>query len=418
MNQETTGMLAFSDCEAIERLEGAPFYFLDSEGFVANFKNFLAAFERHYQPIRIGYSYKTNYIPHLCKLVNQLGGYAEVVSRLEYDLALRIGQDPKQIIFNGPMKRREDVELALSNGSTLQIDSFGELEMVLSFVKANPAARPRVGLRINSCLTDASGASHLQEGLAQSRFGFPVSALREVSARLRAANLPVRTLHGHTSSSTRQCWIFERIAGTLCDLASTYFPDTLEEINVGGGFFGPLPAGFGPPDAPSYEDYARAIAGPLKASAWAQDRKPVLVLEPGVALAANVLSFVTKIYEIKEIAGRSLAIADGNVFHTKPSGHNKQQPHHFICRGTDSAPERVLSVTGSTCMEKDYLLTDVTCALQPGDYVSINNVGAYTIVMSPTFIHPAPAIVARGANGFVVVRRKQTFDEAFASYTF
>ena len=52
------------------------------------------------------------------------------------------------------------------------------------------------------------------------------------------------------------------------------------------------------------------------------------------------------------------------------------------------------------------------------DYVRIDNVGAYTIVMSPTFIHPAPAIVLGEADGFRAVRRRQSFEQAFANYQF
>ena len=46
-----------------------------------------------------------------------------MVSRLEYDLALKIGQPPDKIIFNGPVKQYEDIELALNNGSIVNLDS-------------------------------------------------------------------------------------------------------------------------------------------------------------------------------------------------------------------------------------------------------------------------------------------------------
>jgi hypothetical protein len=50
--------------------------------------------------------------------------------------------------------------------------------------------------------------------------------------------------------------------------------------------------------------------------------------------------------------------------------------------------------------------------------VRIDSVGAYTIVMSPTFIHPAPAIVAPEAGGFRALRTKQSFEQVFANYRF
>lgn len=408
--------LSYEDCQAIERREGSPFYLLDVNEFVRNYTTFQQAFEQQYRPVRLGYSYKTNYAPQLCRLVKDLGGYAEVVSRLEYELALRIGQRPDQIIFNGPVKTRDDIALGFANGSTINVDSHAELELVLAEAERSPNLRPRIGLRVNSCLRDAHGASHVQEGLAQSRFGFPAPVLGEVGERLRRANLPVHALHGHTSSSSRETWIYEHITATLCRLAREHFAETVEEINVGGGFYGPMPPELAPPNAPTFDDYAEAIGRVMRASPWVRSKRPTLVLEPGVAIVANAMSFVTRVLEIKEFGDKVLAVADGNVFHTRPSMHTKRQPFGVIRAANTHAAERLLSVTGSTCMEKDYLLTDVTCALAPGDYLRIDNVGAYTIVMSPTFIHPAPAIVIPDAGGFRTARRRQSLEQVFAAY--
>ncbi len=51
-----------------------------------------------------GNSYKTNYTPYICKPVKNLGGYAEVVSDMEYQVALQIGYSANHIVYNGPVK--------------------------------------------------------------------------------------------------------------------------------------------------------------------------------------------------------------------------------------------------------------------------------------------------------------------------
>lgn len=409
-------MLDHRDCVQIERQFGSPFYLLNRQEFIDNFRRFEQAFRSRHNRVRIGYSYKTNFLPYLCRLVRDLGGYAEVVSRLEYDLALYIGQDPAQIIFNGPIKSYEDVELALRNGSLVQLDNQYEIDKVLEFVRRQPGVPVRVGLRVNMDLTDDEGTSHIQDGLGVSRFGFPTETLEEAASRLRSVGVALSSLHGHASSSTRQPWIFERITRTLCQSAEALGPESIEEINIGGGFFGKLPPGFGPPDAPSFDDYAEAVVGALHESPWARRRRPWLVLEPGVALVANTLSFITRVWDVKEVQGRRFAIVDGSVFHSKPSQHKKPQPFCIIAPAGAAREEKLWSVTGSTCMEKDRLLDDVQAALAPGDYVRIDNVGAYTIVMSPTFIHPAPAIVVHEEDGFRPVRVRQSFEHAFANY--
>ena len=58
---------------------------------------------------------KQIYLPYLCKELSRCGAYSEVVSRLEYDLAIKIGIDPTKVIFNGPLKSQEDIHYALNN---------------------------------------------------------------------------------------------------------------------------------------------------------------------------------------------------------------------------------------------------------------------------------------------------------------
>jgi diaminopimelate decarboxylase len=67
-------------------------------------------------------------------------------------------------------------------------------------------------------------------------------------------------------------------------------------------------------------------------------------------------------------------------------------------------------------MEKDYLLRDIASDLARGDFLRIDNVGAYSVVMSPPFIHPAPAIVTWERGRLLALRRRETFDHLFENY--
>ena len=49
---------------------GNAFYLLDSAQFKKNFQELKAAFGKIYPNFNIAYSYKTNYTPKLCRLVN------------------------------------------------------------------------------------------------------------------------------------------------------------------------------------------------------------------------------------------------------------------------------------------------------------------------------------------------------------
>ena len=70
----------------LQKKYGEAFYILDSSQFEKNYLELKNAFSEIYSNFNIAYSYKTNYTPKLCKIVNELGGYAEIVSDMEYEI--------------------------------------------------------------------------------------------------------------------------------------------------------------------------------------------------------------------------------------------------------------------------------------------------------------------------------------------
>ncbi|PLX82007.1 MAG: diaminopimelate decarboxylase [Desulfuromonas sp.] len=407
----------FSD---IERSFGSPFYLFDQDAFARNFRELRAAFTRHYPDIVIGYSYKTNYIPYVCRMASDLGAHAEVVSRLELDLALRIGCNPEEIIFNGPIKGKDDLELAIRGGMLLNIDTFRELEEVTEFARLNPTTVVNIGLRVNIPLVDDEGKSQLQEHLPTGRFGFSPEALGEAAHQIRSqSNIRVNALHGHTSSSTRSVWVYRTIVRCLSAAAERHFSDTIEYLNLGGGFFGHRVPEMGLCDTPSYGDYAEAVGEELRRHPWVKARRPRLIIEPGMAVVADTMSFVTRVFEVKKIGERRLAVVDGSIFNVKPTLHHRNHPYEVIKGNGASRPRSNYDVVGATCMEKDCLLQNIECEeIERGDFIQICNVGAYTIVLTPPFIHPSPPILIHDGEDHKVIRRRQEFSDVFGTYTF
>ncbi len=414
-------MLTYEQIKDIESQFGSPFYIFDEAAFVQNYDDITAAFSRRYEKFILAYSYKTNYIPYLCGIIKSKGGFAEVVSRMEYDLALRIGQDPKKIIFNGPVKSCDDIKLALKNESIVNLDSGYELDYVLKYAGDNPASKIKVGLRINIDLTDEKGVSHLYEGMRAGRFGFSTEGdniAKVVSQLNRAGNVTVNCLHGHSSAWDRSVWCYEKITATLCDIASQYAPQTVEYIDIGGGIYGYIPPEMLKTRTPTFDDYAEAVGKILNSNPWVKQHKPRLVLEPGVAMTANTMSMVTKVVSVKDMRGEIFVTVDSSAFHTKPTFH-KTNPPYAIINKDDDRQQGVYNVVGATCMEKDCLLTHVKGVIpRRDDYIKIDSVGAYTIVLSPTFIHPLPAIVVTQQGRYKQIRRRQSFEDMFGCYSF
>jgi len=412
----------YSEIQTLVSRYGSPFYLIDRQQFEQNFADLTAAFSSRWTPFILAYSYKTNYIPYLCRLVSDMGGWAEVVSRMEYELALKVGCDPAKIIFNGPVKRNDDIALGLSGGSLVNLDSESEMDAVLAYGAAHPRQAVRIGLRINISLSDEAGISHIQNGLKVGRFGFDPAYLKSqisnLKSQLQAHNIKVVSLHGHTSTTDRGVWCFETIAKTLCQIAERYFSNTVESINIGGGMFGDIAPEHRWCDVPSFDDYAEAVCDILKQNKWANSKKPTLIIEPGVAMAANAVSFVTQVVSVKRVREKTFVTVDGSAFNTKPTFHTITPPLEIISAAASLAPAETFDVVGSTCMEKDILLSQITAPLPAvGDYLNIDNVGAYTVVMTPPFINPAPAILAHDGPDTLCVRRRQTLEDVFSGFS-
>lgn len=398
----------------LEKSIGSSFYLLNVNKLRGNYRKILAAFKSRYENFIIGYSYKTNYLPYLCKELSKIGAYAEVVSRLEYDLAVKIGVDPQRIIFNGPLKTRDDIYYALKNESIINLDSLYELDFVKEYALMNPNNQVNVGLRLNFDISE-NGISPLQEGYEVSRFGICVengNLQYSLNMLKEFKNIKVTGLHGHFSTKTRSVAAYRRITQNLCRIAKEYFDYELEYLDVGGGIYGEVPATLNM-YAPSFDDYAEAICEIMNSEFDSYERKPALILEPGISMVANVFIFAAKVIESKIIRGNNFVLVDGSVHNVKPTMHKRNLPMKLV-KQSPSTQYGTYHIVGYTCMEKDYLAHDVQGDIpNRDDYLIFENVGAYTIVFNPPFIKERPGVAAIDGKDMFIVRKKETIKEFF-----
>ncbi|MFF2755780.1 diaminopimelate decarboxylase [Psychrobacillus sp. NPDC058041] len=393
---------------------GESFYLFDVEKLRMNYKNMLTAFSSRYKNFIIGYSYKTNYLPSLLNEMSNLGAYAEVVSRMEYELALKIGINPRKIIFNGPLKSYEDIALALENGSIINLDSFYEIEIVKEYIQKNASKHYKVGLRVNFDMT-TDGISPLQSGVKQSRFGFCVEngnleeAINELN---QIGNIDVVGLHGHFSTQIRSLKIFEKITQELCNISKKYIQNTLEYLDIGGGFFGDVPKIMNIENVPSFDDYAETICSIINKEKIYFKNEPFLIVEPGLALVVDTFKFYCQVIDVKKNRDEYFVLVNGSVHNIKPSISKKNTSMELLKVNCDDYQLKKYNVVGYTCMEKDYLMIDHVDEIpKVGDFLVFNNVGAYTIVLNPPFIKERPPVIAKLGSEFKLVRKREELND-------
>ena len=406
----------FRKLKELDDKYGTPFYIMSPNKYKENINNFINSFKRKYNKVVAGYSFKTNYVPALCSIAKVEGCYAEVVSEMEYALAQKIGF--KNIIFNGPIKRPKILKQALEDGVVINLDSEYEVELVCQYKRENPERNVKVGLRININLTDENGNSTIQCGLRFGRFGFPAEIIGNSIEKLKNAGIKIISLHGHTSTSDRAVLNYKIITQHMLASCEKYQLNDLEYFDIGGGFFGAAPEGMDLTGRPKYEDYADCVLGEVLTNNWFLKQQPIIVIEPGSSVVSNVFTYYTKVYQNKRVGKVNFVMVDGSVFDVKPTMHSNNLPH-AVFRACTNYESYVCDVVGSTCMEKDVMLKEVTLPkMEAGDYIQFRGVGAYTICMTPTFINYLEPILMEENGEYVEVRRRQTIDDVIQIYNY
>lgn len=413
-------MLSVSILKKIAKVYGESFYLLDSKQFKTNYLELIKAFKKHYSNSCIAYSYKTNYIPKLCKINNQLGGFAEVVSDMEYELADRIGVDPQKIYFNGPYKNPGAIKKLLLAGGTVNIDSMADLEIIRTIAKENLDTKLGIGIRCNFDIYDG----------VVSRFGFDVDGndfIAAIKIIRQVENIILKGLHCHFSTRSLVSWS-KRFAG-IEKIIKTYFLDfPFSFISFGGGLFGKMEVflrGQFKVEIPSYKNYADEVAKPFSNlfKQMHESKRPILIIEPGTALVGDVMKFASQIFSIKDVKGKKIATLHGSVYNINPTLNKINLPITVFHDTENKNSQRNysnLDFGGFTCIESDYLFRGYNGDLAVGDYVVFGNVGSYSIVLKPPFILPNFAIVELSSQNdeIELIRHRETFDDLFKNFVF
>lgn len=359
--------------EDVEVLEGAPAYLFNSDRFVKNYTDLQNEFRKIYPNTRIAYSYKTNFVTEIGKLVNMLGGYAEVVSPMETEIAKKAVSCPSpRIIYNGLLPDRCVVSI-LEHGGKVNVESQECLNYVLNNVKCQVG----IGLRI---------------GEPESRFGFQESELFDVLAQIIASGKKVSGIHCHVGGSrSLKTWKkkAERMVRITKDIEKIVdYP--LEYIDLGGHLYGRMDKQLKKQfdNVPSFKDYAETVATVIRDAYKDKISMPQLILEPGTALVADAVSILATVQNVKYRKGKSVATLDVSSHDCGMVADYKDLTIENISGDNLHDDNSSTVVCGYTCMEEDYINRCYPGTLRTGDHVLVRNCGAYSISMKGNFIYP------------------------------
>ena len=381
-------------------------YFVIDEEILQNYYDMLTgSLAQNWNNYLVGYSFKTNSLPWLVSFVKKNGAYAEVVSEDEYLLARYLGFENREIIYNGPYKSEASFREVLLAGGFCNLDSQMEISWLIRLAAEYPTQAFSVGIRVNFDL-EKMCPGETTMGEISGRFGFCYETGKFAAALQTLQEIPnvsVIGLHLHSSSKSRSVNIFRSIAKMACKLQQE-FHLSLSYVDLGGGYCG------GMEGRPEYPDYFPAVAEELSKCFTPNETK--LIVEPGISLISKCTTFVTSIYDVRDIKGTRYVMTDGSRFNIDATMIKSSHLFHVIYAEKNESERSVMDkqvISGYTCMECDRMFTyEKQMELMPRDKIVYENVGGYTMSLNPLFIQYFPAVYVRKEGKLIQVRRKWT----------
>ncbi|MBI2027119.1 MAG: diaminopimelate decarboxylase [Deltaproteobacteria bacterium] len=388
---------------------GTPVFVISENQLRNNYLKFSQAFKAEYENFALAYSYKTNYLNAVCLILKELGAWSEVVSSLEYEMAKRLDVEGNKIVFNGCLKKPDELKRALLDGAIINVDSHDEA-IQLEKIAIQLRKKVKVGLRINMSLSE----------LPWSKFGLNLESGQayNLCRRLYEAGLvSICGLHAHIGTYIFDPILYGQASKMLTTFASRLedeFNFKIEYFDLGGGFPSPntlqmqfLPANYVVPDISSY---AKALTEPIKTFKSKTGKRPLLITEPGRAVVDSSTTCFTSVVSTKMIdSGAQAAIVDVGISNLPTT---RWYDHEVSCLNKKLLSRIETVIFGPLCMQLDIIRNSIKLPpLHNGDLLMIKNTGAYNITQSNQFIFARPPIVLVKDGQVELIRKKETLDD-------
>src|SRR5688572_10300671 len=339
-----------------------PFLLVDTNIVRTKVRRFKAAMPR----VSPHYAVKANPDPRVLKALIEEGTGFEIASIAELDLLLELGVPAAEVYYSNPMKSRAYIEYAASKGvEWFVLDSLEELRKIHS---VKPDAKLYVRIEAPNVGSDWP---------LTGKFGMKPAELDGVIAEAVALKADLAGVTFHVGSQCRnpENWrVALEKARTLFDvMARAGLKPRL--LNIGGGY----PVRHVKP-IPSIEVIGEVVNEGLKA--FPDDVQ--VIAEPGRYLVSDAGYFVCRVLGTATRAGKRWMHWDAGLF---GGVIESSEGLRYRVRTDRAGPDVAWTVGGPTCDSVDVVMRDepLPSDLQEGDFIYLQNAGAYTTAYASQF---------------------------------
>ena len=322
------------------------------------------------------YSVKANSNLSILSILSDLGSGFDIVSAGELQRVIAAGGDPAKTVFSGVGKTEEEIKFALSkNILCFNIESQEELN-TLNKIALSEKKIANVSVRVNPAI-DVKTHPYITTGMRDNKFGIDES---EIINLYQEANdhkgLNIRGIDFHIGSQITSLEPFidalSKVISIIKELKSLKIE--LEHIDIGGG----LGISYDKKPIVSKEDFSKEI---LK---LVEPLELKLLIEPGRSIVGDAGILVTKVINTKKSPSKNFLIVDAGMNDLiRPPLYSA---YHAIKEVSQTKNKKILSdVVGPVCETADFLGKDRMLSVKQGDYLCVENVGAYGFVLSSNY---------------------------------
>jgi len=400
----------FAEGVALERIArevGTPAYVYS----LATLKRHFKVFDQAFSKVRhiVCFSVKANSNLALLRAFAKEGSGFDIVSGGELFRALKVGADPKKIVFSGVGKKREEIEYALNSGILMfNVESEHEL-LALNDIASSMGKRAPISLRVNPDV-DPQTHPYISTGMKKAKFGVDIKkSLETYRKAVSLRNVEVVGVDCHIGSQLTSITPFVDALAKVREYLDRVLAGEMKKegaqiryLDLGGG----LGINYHDETPPSPDEYAKAIVEGL------EGLDVTLILEPGRVIVGNAGILLTEVQYIKETDSKNFVIVDGGMNDLiRPALYGSYQAIQPVVE--NRAQRIVADVVGPICESGDFFAKDREIPRpQRGDLLAIMSAGAYGFTMASNYnSHPKPPEVLVDGDQYYVIRRRESFDD-------
>ncbi|MBL7085069.1 MAG: diaminopimelate decarboxylase [Candidatus Omnitrophica bacterium] len=396
-------------CEAtrvseIARRFGTPVYIYSRNTLIDHYQKIKRAF-RSVDPL-ICFSVKANSNLAVLRVLASQGAGMDVVSGGELYKALKVGINPKKIVYAGVGKSEKEIATAIKAGILFfNAESVAELGLI-DRVAGRLRKKVNVSLRINP---DINPHTHkfITTGKMTNKFGLDMQTAEDIFLRARIfSHLNLIGLHIHIGSQITQRQPFVKaIKKTLILIQRLRQKGLrLKYFNIGGG----LGIVYRNERPQSAREFAEGVLPLLKKAALK------IILEPGRFIAGNSGILATRVVYVKKSPNKNFAIVDAGMNDlVRPALYDAYHEVLPVEQTNKQTKERTTKydIVGPICESADFLAKDRTMPiLQAENLLAVMGAGAYGFTMSSNYnSRPRVAEVLVDKNRFTLVRKRESY---------